>query len=242
MRKLRFLALPLFIFCTLFTSCIDIIENMVLNKDGTGNYSITMDMGKMMHDPFMKGMMEASEENKMEDKDSIFFMNSLPDSVIGDNKEFWSRVSMRVVSNEKNEDFYITINLDYKHVDEIAYLAKNLDRVMAATKSNPMGSEENGSGPSPGFLSETLKFTLAGKELVRTSDDSELLKGEQSDDLEMMKSFMGSAEYKVFYQLPAKVKNTSIPSAKVEKNKVSVVVPLMDVMENKVSLNGSIKY
>jgi hypothetical protein len=87
-----------------------------------------------------------------------------------------------------------------------------------------------------------LKFTLAGKELVRTSDDSELLKEEQGDDLEMMKTFMESAEYKVFYQLPDKVKHTSLSGAKVEGNKVSMVVPLMDVMQNKVSLNGMIRF
>jgi hypothetical protein len=242
MKKLKLAFLPVFLFTILFTSCIDIIENMVVNKDGTGSYSVTMDMGKLMHDPFLKGMMEQSEGNNMEDKDSTFFMSELPDSLIGDNREFWSRVSMRVVTHEKEEEFYIKINLDYKDVSEISYLAKNLDKVMSSTNSNPLGSGEKGSGPTPGFLSESIKFAFSGKELVRTSDDTNVFKDEPGEDLEMIKSFLSGAEYKINYQLPKKVRKVNMDNAKVNGKNVSVSVPLTDIMENKVSLNGSIRF
>ena len=59
MKRFRFRFIPLFVSITLFTSCIDIIENFVLNKNGSGKYELTMDKSEMISNPMMKGLMES---------------------------------------------------------------------------------------------------------------------------------------------------------------------------------------
>ncbi len=56
MKKLTFLLLGVVMMT--FTSCIDIVEEMFLKKDGSGEYKLTMDMSAMMKEGAMKGMME----------------------------------------------------------------------------------------------------------------------------------------------------------------------------------------
>ena len=52
------------------TSCLDVIEEIHLNRDGTGKFKISMDMGSLFSDPFMKGLVEESlrEESGIEEE------------------------------------------------------------------------------------------------------------------------------------------------------------------------------
>ena len=223
-----------------FTSCIDIIEDMILHKDGSGKYAITMDMGEMMNDPMLKGMMESDEKNEMKDMDSTVYFKDLPDSVIKDNPDLWSRVHMRIYNNAKEEAFFVKINFDFKKVDEIAYLSANLSKVMNATKANPLAGEEAGQGGPSGFLDEGLGYMLKGKELVRKTADK--VNEEPGEDLEMLKTFLGGAEYKMNFELPGKVKKVTIPNARVDGKKVTVVTPFLEILEKKTKMDGSISY
>lgn len=244
MKKIPVSYLILLMSCSLLTSCIDIVEKLVLHKNGTGNYSFTLDMSKLVQDPLLKGMMDAATEEDLEDKDSTFVLGSLPDSILGENREFWNRVKVQNVSKVKEEVIFITISLDFKNVGEITYLAQNLDKVMSSVKANPLSTAEKTENHSPGFLPKTLQFTLNKKELTRSSGKSlsKTEAEENKEELAMLKSFIESAEYKCFYELPGKVKRVSMAGAKVEGNKVSLIFPLLEVMEKNLSLDGSIRF
>ncbi len=223
-----------------FTGCIDIIEDLVLRKDGSGKYTLTMDMSKMMSDPMLKGMMEADEKNEVKDMDSIVYFKDLPDSVTKDNPDLWSRVSMRIVNNSAKESFFVKINLDFKDVSEIGYLSANLNKVMDATMSNPLAGDQPSQGGPSGLIDEGLSYVLNGKELVRTSKPPN--EDVSNEDLDMLKNFMGDAEYRMNFELPGKVRKVTLPNAKVEGKKVVVVVPFLQMMEKKTDLGGSIRF
>ena len=53
----RLTLLVMLSFGLLFTGCIDIVEEVFINKDGSGKYLVTMDMSSLMG-PEMKGMMQ----------------------------------------------------------------------------------------------------------------------------------------------------------------------------------------
>ncbi|MCB0568646.1 MAG: hypothetical protein KDC66_02735, partial [Phaeodactylibacter sp.] len=45
------------------TSCIETLEEIYLNKDGSGKYSLTLDMSELFANPMMKAMLdEAAKE------------------------------------------------------------------------------------------------------------------------------------------------------------------------------------
>ena len=225
-----------------FTSCIDIIEDMILKKDGTGTYAVTIDMGEMMNDPMLKGLMETDEKNKEKNKDidSTVQLGDLPDSLIAENPDLWKRTKMHIYSNSKEEAFFVKISLDFKNVSEIAYLSANINKVMEKAKANPLGEEQASSGGSPGLLNEGIGYVLNGKELVRKTSTPQA--DEPTEDLEMMKSFLGSAEYKMNFEMPGKVKKATFPNAKVVGKKVSVVIPFLDILEKKANPDGMIGF
>ncbi len=241
MLKLPRVFIPLFTFCILFTGCIDIIENLVLNKDGSGKYSITIDMGDMMKDPMMSGMMSADENNPFKNMDSVVYFKDLPDSVIKDNPDLWKRVSMHIFANEKDKAFYTTIRFDFKNVGEIEYVSKNIDKVLETTKKNPLTAEMGGGSSPTGMLTGITSYMLSGGELTRTS--AQVKQGdEETQDLSMMKTFLGGASHKINFELPGKVRKVTIPNARIDGKKVTVEASFIDLLEKKVSLDGMIKY
>ena len=49
-------AFLLIAFSMVFTGCFDVIENIGINKNGSGTYEIALNMDKVIGDPFMKQM------------------------------------------------------------------------------------------------------------------------------------------------------------------------------------------
>jgi hypothetical protein len=242
MKSFRLLYIPLFALITLFTSCIDIIENLLLNKDGSGKYELTMDMSDMISNPMMKGLMEAGEEkDKMKDMDSVIYFKDMPDSIKKDNPDLWNRVRMQIYSNAEKEKLYTKVYLDFKSVDEIGYLAKNFEKVMSNAKAGPLAGDGASGSATPGFISEDLQYLFSGKELTRVSGDKKMPE-DKKEDMEMMKTFLGDASYKLTYEIPGKVKKVTIPNAKTDGKKVTAEATFMDLLEGKVSLDGSIKF
>ncbi len=232
------------LFSFLFTGCIDIMEDLVLNKDGSGKYDLTIDMSEMFENPLMKGAFEAGDdkENPMKDMDSVVYFKDMPDSLKGANPDVWDRTSVRIVINQKNEKFYTTIHCDYKNFEELAYVSENMDKMMNAAKNNPLSGGDLPTEASPtGLLGKGIKYKLNGKELIRSSAPSGQA-DESVDDMEMMKSFLAGAEYKANFTLPGKVKKVTIPGAKIDGKKVSVVVSMLDMMEKKLTMDGSIRF
>jgi hypothetical protein len=198
-------------------------------------------MGDMMNDPMMSGLMAADEANPFKNMDSVIYFRDLPDSVIKDNPDLWKRVSMRIFANEKDKAFYTTIQFDFKHVGEIEYVSKNMDKVLEATKKNPLTSEMGGESSPTGMLTGITSYTLSGGELTRSS--APVQQGdEETQDLSMMKTFLSGATHRLNFELPAKVRKVTIPNAKINGKQVTVEASFLDLMEKKVTLDGIIKY
>lgn len=231
--------------CILFAGCIEITETVQLKKDGTGNYGIKIDMGKLFEDPMMKSMLEGSEKkNDMENIDSMIYFKNLPDSAIKDNPELWSRAKMHLVTKTKDKMFFVEVDFDFKNLDEIAYFSANYNKVMDASKANPLASTAaEGEGPKqPDFLANGLSYRLKGKTLERLSTASPAVKEPEGEELEMMKSFLSNAVYKLELQLPGKVVNSTFPNSKIEGSKLTTQVTFVELMEKKKDVNGKVKF
>lgn len=240
MKKLFHTLFFVFFSAVFLPGCIDLIEDMVLNKDGSGKYALTIDMGKMMKDPLMKGMIEAGNNDEKKDMDSIIYFKDLPDSIIKDNPDLWSRVTMRIYNNVQEGSFLVKINFNFKRVEEIAYLSANINKVMQATKANPVIGDEPGRGGPSGLLDEGLVYVLKGKELIRKTGSKTA--ETPDEDMQMLKSIMGGAEYRLNIEMPGRIKQVSIPNARVDGRKLMVTTPFLDIMQKKATMDGSITY
>ncbi|MCU0376041.1 MAG: hypothetical protein MUF24_12110 [Chitinophagaceae bacterium] len=233
--------------CLLFVGCIEITESVKLNENGTGHFGIKIDMGKMFDDPMMKTMMESSEKSKEIDNiDSIIYFKDLPDSVIKDNPELWSRAKMHVVTRLKENKFYVEVDFDFKNVEEIAYFAANYNKIMDASKANPLSNSSNaeeGEGQKqPEFMANGLSYRLEGKTLVRKATAAPGDKEPEGDEKEMMKSFLSGAVYKIQFDLPGKIQKSTFADGKIEGTRLTCETTLLDIMEQKKDMNGEVRF
>ena len=239
---MRFTHLSLIILSFMFSGCFDILEDISLNKNGTGHYFIKIDMSGLLKDPMMKGLMAGESDEALKDMDSVVYFKNFPDSLISDNPDLWKRVHMKVFSNAGKELLYTSIHLDFKSLDEIAYLSENFEKVMSKSKGAGTLTDELMSGGAPsGFLSKGLTYTLKGKTLSRKSEKM-TMKEEEAQNVEMLKGFMSEVNYQINYTLPGKIKKVTIANASVNGKVVATKVKMMDLMEGKVTLDGSIQF
>ena len=202
--------------CTvMFTSCLNVTERIVFNKDGSGKVVTTVDMSEMM------GML------------SMFMPDSLKESMGELDKLMGSEVpaykGMRGISNVStfsNEEYVYNISYEFDDVDA-------LNKAMAVSDGND----------ALGLGSET-KFKFKKNRLCRTSkytsDDSEdnplselgLGEGGETDD---MMQFMNKPTYTIVYELPKDTKKVKIKGQEAsdvdEDNKeVSIEYNLFDFL------------
>lgn len=225
----------------MFTGCLDMVEEMSLNKDGSGAYALTFDLSSIMEDPMMKGMIQQMMEEQdgidfgeegMEQDTVIYFKDSPELADLREEKpEFWDKVKMRTLMSESKKKIMVSMEFEFKSIDDINYFYDNLQKV---GEQNQMGS---------GFLPLASKglFSLKKKELVRSpvKIDKEAT---QNEEMEMARMFLATGTYQTIYHLPGKPKKSTIPNAVFDGNSVSISTSLLDVMDGKATLDGSIKF
>ena len=226
----------------LFSGCFDILEDITINKNGSGKYFVKIDMSGLLKNPMLKGMMEGENNDAFKDMDSVVYFKDLPDSAISDNPELWKRVYMKIFSNKEQELLYTSIHLDFQSLDEISYLSENFEKVMSKSKSGGLLSGDRMPEASPsGFLAKGLSYTISGKTLYRKSEAISM-KEEEMENMEMLKGLLGESFYQINYTLPGKIKKVNIVNATVNGKVVTTKVKMVELMEKNVTLDGSIQF
>ena len=240
MNKLTFLLL--FAMSLALTSCLDVVEEIYLNRDGSGKYSVTIDMSALFADDFMKSMIQSSLEQDstlnmsggIPEMDTVIYFKDMPAEQKGDNPDFWNRVNSQIAMSDENGKFMTTINLDFTKLSDITYLYDNIGSI---GEGNPQLSGMAGEG---GVLPTGVAYSIAKNVLTRKSANQQA--AEESEEAEMMKMFLGSATHRIIYHLPGNAKKVSTKGAIVNGKTVTIEASLVDVMDGKAQLDGTIQF
>jgi len=161
MKNILIIALAI-VSMTTFTGCIDIIEEVFFNKDGSGKYTMRMDMSGMVGMIKMMSQMgdimpeeegEGDTESEQGD-DMASLMEEVVDSVMylkdasadirqqfDDNPGFVDKVNMRMNINADENIFQIDFNLDFDDMDDIDYFFNNFDEITSMMSNDEESSE-----------------------------------------------------------------------------------------------------
>ncbi len=247
-----------------FTSCINVLEEMFLNKDGSGKYAMTIDMSAIM-DASTREMLKSfsQEEGAEEDAqaeaeedafptevDTTMYFSDMPADMRGDlsRPEFYDKVSMKMVASESKEIMKITFQLDFDNADDIDYFLKNMDKLMssAGDEDNPLGAMGGGGEGMGGLIPSAgidyRLFDISSKLLKRHKAPAPAESAEEDETMAMMKMFMAGAEYTTIYHFPGKVKNATNPNAKVDGKTVTIKGDLLDILEGKADMSTEVKF
>lgn len=229
------------------TSCFDIIEEVHLKRDGSGKYIVTTDMSGLMSDGFMKQALEEavkSESGDMNmnlmDMDSSFTFANAPEAanLSAADQKILEKVVITMKGSEKEEVLKMGMTVNFDSFAEMEKIAEVMKKV-----------SKDGEGPGAGlmgggqFSDFSKMFSMKKKKLFSRSGTSQPLDGLIQDDMkEMMSMMLAGASYKTIYKMPGKVKKSTIPDAEIDGKTVTVEHPMLDVINQKVKIDGDIKF
>lgn len=209
----------------LATGCFEIEEIISLNRDGSGSYTMRVDMSEAMGMIQAMGGGESGEVSKASasmDSTMVAAVTRLE--------------SIKGISNVKqsSENFMLELSYDFTDVDALNQ----------ASSQNELNSSAGMSG-SP---LEGVSYAWTPKSFIRSNPplgetlDTEDPEMEQT--MAMMRMMMGEASFTSKYSFPGKVKKVENELAEVQEDKKTVllVVPLLDYMDGKASLSNNIRF
>ena len=232
------------------TSCINIIEELFINKDGSGKYQITIDMSEVMAGGGLRDMMKqfGGEDAENPDNpfsgdgpvevDTVMYMKDAPDSIrtAFGNDALLEKITIHQLISESKEQMKTEFLINFEQISEVQEFLNKLETLQGNDSPMP-----GGGGLLPSGNGKLKLFDLAKKRLTRfPSPKPEQEMGDE--EMGMMKMMLADATYKTIYYLPGKVKSTTMENAVIEGNKVTLEVPAIQAIEGKAKLEGQIKF
>jgi len=226
----------LFLLCIIsFTSCIDIIEEIYLNKDGSGKYSLRMDMSGIIE-------AEVAEQNKRgenlnlfdetEAVDSVMYFKDFPSEIkeqFADNAEFLNKLNIHLQLNPAEGIYLLSYNLDFKNDD------RGLSSILEF-----MGGISSSADVRP------FDYNRKKCMLTRYAQNAYTVSSEWDEDeiKQLVQMIFENATYTTIYHLPGKVKKMTNNATVLSSDKKTVTLEgnCVEVIEGKFSLDNVIKF
>lgn len=233
------------------TGC-NFTEEIYMNEDGSGKYSLQMD-GSSLMSMAGKEIENNPEANKVIDTTFSFseMFASKKDSIAklpAEQQERLKKLAGFTTSMKMNaaeQQMLFTMGSDFKRIDEIedamAAMGAMSDIAKGADQSNPLAQ----AGPI-GDNKSKLKFTYDGKKFTRKAtmlkkDEAVIENDSLSEAYDMI---FESSTYTVKYRFPKKIKKVSNANATISSDKKTVTIeyPFMDYMKEPEKLNFEVEF
>ncbi len=232
------------------------VEEIHLNKNGSGKYEFTMDLSPLMTS--LKGLgktigADSTKQQKLDKvtklaKDTSFTAYGIiPDSLhhFISKPELLKKLNISVKSNEEEETFITRIMMDYDNIANVSDAFKEFATVIAKSENSDPSFEKIQNAlrkmTSAGWRWRKGNLTRAARSL--NNDMTNELKGdEKKQAMAMAKMILAGTSHKLIIHLPKKVKSVSYDNAIIKGNTVTIETPILDMLEQKEVPELKIKY
>ncbi|PWT96567.1 MAG: hypothetical protein C5B52_15420 [Bacteroidetes bacterium] len=233
-----------------YASCIDTEERVIINKDNSGTYQLTMDMGNMLKMVSQMGGNDKDASKTHEKKDStIYFKNFVDTStkLSAEEKDMLREGSLRIKADEDKNEMNLVISLPFKNISQLPKLRQTymaaLDKTGVMNQlDNKKQKNDNMDQPDAGDdmpkdmgaaskslnpAADAFTFSAAPGKISNKFTNKELFETKVAQDsaVQMMQSLsamMGDMNYKTVFVLPKPVKKYTGNNAEVSADKKTV--------------------
>lgn len=210
-------------------SCLEIQEEVSLNKDGSGSYLMAIDMSEMME--MLQGMMSGNEE-VMEQAG----MGKM-DSTLQESANKLREIAGISKVKHSVEGFSFSIGYDFASISALN---------SAQGESSSIGALGAGIDPIGGGGEDNygLNKRIFSRAPAPIADLMEGMNEEEASSIDMVKMFLGEASYTMTYHMPGKVKSTTNELSEIQADGKTVVteVPMLDWLEGNADIGNDIKF
>jgi len=256
--KLLFAALT----CLLFTSCLEINEEVEIKDNGSGTLSTTMDMSQLV-DMLQAMGGEEFEKKKDEKIDSVIYLKNIVDTasnLTSEQKALMRDGTVRIKMNMAEKIFLLNMNYPFENLEKLQKLTTSLQNgslgfgklMKSAVGDNkdkqvidqPAPTDE---GSEMDKLMSIFDINISNG-IIKKSVNAEKLKKLQ-DDPKMAEMQQGAEMgievlYTTTYKLPRPAKKVDNPKAKLSDDKKTVTIRqnLMELFSKPEGFEYKIEY
>ncbi len=244
----RFYSLSLVAFLAFcLSSCFDFKEEVTINKDGSGSFIQTVDLG---NNPMIQMALNMQSDSA---KNANKGMNKM-DSTLEETKARLSKVQgiSNIKTASSSEGMKFSVMYDF---DDVNALNEALNAMQDKDENGEVKMMQKQYSFKKGQFSRANVFAMGGSGM----DMSELMGGKKGDDdvekteeekaqmKQMMQMFFGNANYTYVLHVPNKVKsysNKTNTDVSEDKKTLTMKVPFMDLLdeENKANIGNNVKF
>ncbi|WP_152268071.1 hypothetical protein [Agriterribacter humi] len=253
------------LFFVFLTSCLDTEERIVINKNNSGIYTLTLDMSKMLTLMDQMGQANKDDSKIQEKKDSTVYFKSFVDTstaLTAKEKEMFKDGSLRMRVDEAEKELIIVLNFPFRHIGDLPELKSSylsvIDKLGISNKlKNPGDSGSAEDMPADiakdkNILNparDAFAFAAAPGKLSNTLVSKDIFNNRIQNDssmqmLQQMSMMMGDMNYKTIIVLPKKVKkykgNQTILSD--DKKTLTFLTTLSDMLNRPEAAEYSVEY
>ena len=245
--------------CVLFTSCLEINEEVQIKENGSGQISTTMDMAQLID--MMQAMGGEEFDKKKDEKiDSVLYLKSIVDTaqkLTAEQKALLRDGVVRVKMDLAAKEFKINMNYPFSSLEKLQKLNNTLSsggmgfsEVMKGAMGN--GNKEGGDQPSSetpemdqllgifdyNISNGLIKKTVNPEKLKKLMDSPKMAEMKQGADMGI------EVLYNVTYKLPRPAKRVDNAKAKLSDDKRTVTVRnnLMEIFTKPEQFAFTIEY
>jgi len=258
MKIVKVLLPMAFLFC--LASCVEINEDIDIKKDGSGEYSMNMDMSKLL-DMMQSTIGKEELEKQLPEKkmDTSILMKTLVDtstSISADKKALLRQGRLHMSLNMDQNLFKTDLHFPFKNENQLQQLYTSIGdgslgtgQMLKNLSSGKGDSSENPQGAGPDFsqFNSIYTFTCRSGYLSRIVNKEKFnaLKGsEQYGQMKQMGDMGMDVPYTITIHLPKPAKKITNTFAKLSDDKKTVTIKynLTDVMEHPEKFEYTIEY
>ena len=253
-NKISRLTLTVFVML-LMSSCFDVTEEFTINKNGSGSYSMKMDMFKMVEMLAGMGGKESLENDKSfkEKKDTtVYFKDNITraEDLTKEEKDLLVNSSARMKMSLSEKEFFMKFDFPVKAIKSFDQVYKLTPEALKYMKVD--NNSESGDGmkmqTEGGDAAKTNQFfdIIAGDNYFEKRVKVEELKAYSAKDssLQQMKAFMKDAKMISVVHAPQPIKKCGHPDALFSEDRKTVTLNFsyLDYLENPEKLNFRIEW
>ncbi len=236
MKILRILLPIALLFC--ISGCVEINEDIVINKNGSGEWSMKMDMSKLLE--MMQnyvGKEELEKEMPQKKMDTTILMKSLVDtstSLSAEKKALLREGKLNMKLNMDDKTFKADMHFPFKNMAQLSQLYSSLGNGSIGTgqllKNMTPGKGDSSvtpQGPDIGQINSLYDFTCKPGFISRTVNQGKFKAMKESPEFAQIKQAgdMGmDAPYTITIHLPKPAKKVANTFAKLSADKKTVTI------------------
>lgn len=241
-------------FVILASSC-NFTENITMNQDGTGDYSLEIDGSGLMAMAGDKIGSELSKSKNTKSIDSTFAFKQLfelkKDSIAKLSVEEQTALKkmenfvMNLKMDADKKELFIAMKTPFKKVSELQDVMNGFKTLKDLKGSSDKSKMTNPLGDAFGSSSSKLSYAYNGKSFSRTAIiDKEALAKIGKDSTGMGKLMFASCRYTLKYHFPKAVKTVSNPDAlfSADRKTITIQYPFAVYMDNPEKMNLNVDF